>query len=142
MPFKTYPYQTKMINHFNSNRFSIVLACRQSGKSICSVMYILWYALFHPEKTIVVLANKGQTAREMLGRIALALENIPFFLQPGCKSLNKGRIHFSNESVIHAGSTSNNSIRGLSCVTGDMNICVEKDDGGIYYGPITKLLHV
>lgn len=114
VPFKLYPYQKEMFNHFNDNRFSIVLACRQSGKSISSCMYILWYALFHPDQTIAVLANKGATAREMLARITLALENTPFFLQPGTKALNKGSIEFSNNSKIIAAATSGSSIRGLS----------------------------
>ena len=114
VPFKLYPYQKEMFDHFQNNRFSIVLACRQSGKSISSCMYILWYALFHSEKTIAVLANKGATAREMLSRITLALENVPFFLQPGTKALNKGSIEFSNNSRIIASATSGSSIRGLS----------------------------
>jgi hypothetical protein len=114
VPFKLYPYQKEMFNHFQNNRFSIVLACRQSGKSIISCMYILWYALFHPDQTIAILANKGATAREMLARITLALENTPFFLQPGTKALNKGSIEFSNNSRIIAAATSGSSIRGLS----------------------------
>ena len=112
--FKPYPYQEKMFQHFNANRFSIVLACRQSGKSISSVIYILWYAIFHPEKTIAILANKGATAREMLARVTLALENLPFFLQPGCKALNKGNLTFANNSKIIAAATSGSSIRGMS----------------------------
>ena len=112
--FKLYPYQEKMFKHFNDNRFCIVLACRQSGKSISSVGYLLWYALFHSEKTIAVLANKGATAREMLARVTLMLENLPFFLQPGCKALNKGSIEFSNNSRIIAAATSGSSIRGMS----------------------------
>ena len=112
--FELYPYQEKMFNHFNDNRFSIVLACRQSGKSISSVAYILWFAIFHSEKTIAVMANKGATAREMLGRITLMLENLPFFLQPGCKALNKGSIEFSNNSRVIAAATSGSSIRGMS----------------------------
>jgi hypothetical protein len=114
VPFKLYPYQEKMFNHFNDNRFSIVLACRQSGKSISSVAYLLWYALFHSEKNIAILANKGATAREMLARVTLMLENLPFFLQPGTKALNKGSIEFSNNSKILAAATSGSSIRGLS----------------------------
>jgi hypothetical protein len=114
VPFNLYPYQKSMFNHFNNNRFNIVLACRQSGKSISSVAYLLWYAIFNPEKTIAVLANKGSTSREMLGRITLMLENLPFFLQPGCKTLNKGSIDFSNNSRIVAASTSGSSIRGMS----------------------------
>lgn len=112
--FKPYEYQEKMFNHFNDNRFSIILACRQSGKSISTVIYILWYAVFHPEKTIAILANKGAVAREMLSRITLALENLPFFLQPGCKALNKGNITFANNTKIVAAATSGSSIRGLS----------------------------
>jgi hypothetical protein len=114
VPFKPYDYQEKMFKHFNENRFSIVLACRQSGKSISTVVYILWYAIFHPEKTIAILANKGATAREMLSRVTLALENLPFFLQPGCKALNKGNITFGNNTKIIAAATSGSSIRGLS----------------------------
>ena len=114
VPFKLYPYQEKMFEHFNDNRFNIVLACRQSGKSISSVGYLLWYALFHPEKTIAILANKGMTAREMLARVTLMLENLPFFLQPGCKALNKGSLEFSNNSRIIAAATSGSSIRGMS----------------------------
>ena len=114
VPFELYPYQERMFDHFNTNRFSIVLACRQSGKSISSVAYLLWYAIFHPEKVIAILANKGATAQEMLGRVTLMLENLPFFLQPGCKALNKRSIEFSNNSRIVSAATSGSSIRGMS----------------------------
>ena len=114
VPFELYPYQEQMFNHFNDNRFSIVLACRQSGKSISSVAYLLWYAIFHPEKVIAILANKGATAQEMLQRVTLMLENLPFFLQPGCKALNKRSIEFSNNSRIVSAATSGSSIRGMS----------------------------
>jgi hypothetical protein len=114
VPFDLYPYQEKMFEHFKNNRFSIVLACRQSGKSISSVAYLLWYAIFHPEKTVAVLANKGATAREMLARVTLMLEYLPFFLQPGTKALNKGSLEFSNNSRIIAAATSGSSIRGMS----------------------------
>src|SRR6056300_349967 len=114
VPFELYPYQKQMFEHFNEHRYNIVLACRQSGKSISACAYLLWYALFHPEKTVAILANKGATAREMLSRITLMLENIPFFLQPGSKALNKGSLEFSNNSRIIAAATSGSSIRGLS----------------------------
>ena len=112
--FDLYPYQQDMFKHFEENRFNVVLACRQSGKSISACAYLLWFVLFHSEKTVAVLANKGATAREMLSRITLMLENIPFFLQPGCKALNKGSLEFSNNSRIIAAATSGSSIRGMS----------------------------
>ena len=114
VPFKLYPYQKKMFKQFKENRFNVVLACRQSGKSISACGYLLWFALFQSEKSIAVLANKGATAREMLARITIMLENIPFFLQPGVKALNKSNIDFSNNSRIIAAATTGSSIRGLS----------------------------
>lgn len=112
--FDLWDYQVRMYKHFGQNRFSIVLAPRQSGKSQSVVIYLLWYAIFQPDKSVAVLANKGATAREMLARITLALENLPFFLQPGCRALNKGSILFDNNSKIFAAATSGGSIRGQS----------------------------
>ena len=112
--FDLYPYQEQMFNHFEEHRFNVVLACRQSGKSISACAYLLWFVLFNSEKTVAILANKGATAREMLARITLMLENIPFFLQPGSKALNKGSLEFSNNSRIVAAATSGSSIRGMS----------------------------
>ena len=112
--FRLYDYQERLIDHFHDNRFSVCLACRQSGKSITVCAYLLWYVCFHPEQTVAVLANKGSTAREMLARITTMLEHIPFFLQPGTKVLNKGSINFENNSRIIASATSAASIRGLS----------------------------
>jgi len=114
VPFNLYPYQKEMFGRFNEHRFNIILACRQSGKSISVCAYLLWYALFHPEKTVAILANKASTAREMLSRITLMLENLPFFLQAGTKALNKGSLEFGNNSRIITAATTGSSIRGLS----------------------------
>jgi len=114
VPFELYPYQDEMFREFRANRFNIVLAARQAGKSVGVCGWLCWRALFHSEKTIAILANKGATAREMLGRITLMLENVPFFLQPGCRAVNKGSIEFSNNTKIIAAATSGSSIRGLS----------------------------
>ena len=114
VPFELRGYQEKLINHFKDNRFSVVLASRQSGKSITSCAYLLWYILFNPEVTVDVLANKGAIAREMIARIVTMLESVPFFLQPGVKILNKGNIEFGNDSKIVADITSSSSIRGMS----------------------------
>jgi len=114
IPFDLYPYQEDMFESFNKNRFNIVLACRQSGKSIAAVCYLLWYVLFKGEQVVGILANKEAIAREMLGRITLMLENLPFFLQPGCNTLNKKSIGFSNNSRLVASATSSSSIRGMS----------------------------
>jgi hypothetical protein len=112
--FKLRGYQKELIQHYDDNRFNVVLASRQSGKSITSCAYLIWYLLFHPEVTVAILANKGAIAREMVSRIVTMLESVPFFLQPGVKILNKGSIEFANDSKLVAAATSSSSIRGLS----------------------------
>lgn len=114
MPLILRGYQKEFILCMHENRFSIVLAARQSAKTTTVAAYILWYVLFNPEKSVGILANKAATAREILSRITLALENIPFFLQPGVETLNKGDISFGNKSKIFTSATSNDSIRGRS----------------------------
>jgi len=112
--FKLRGYQLDLINSYHDNNKNIVLSSRQSGKSITTAAYILWYVLFNSDKGVALLANKASLAREILSRILLMLENIPFFLQPGVKTLNKGSIEFGNNSTIMAAATSPSSIRGFS----------------------------
>ena len=57
--FNLYEYQKNLIDHFIDNRFNIVLACRQSGKSITVCAYLLWYLLFHPEQTFTDICKQG-----------------------------------------------------------------------------------
>ena len=113
--FEPYQYQCELVETFESNRFVIVLSSRQSGKTMIAVGYLLWVALFRSDHNIAILANKGATARGILSRIVLALENIPFFLQPGCRALNKGTVEFANNSTLFAAATSSSSIRGQAC---------------------------
>ena len=114
-----------------------------SHNSTAVMGYLLWYALFHSEKNVAIAANKGAMAREILARITFALENLPFFLQPGCKTLNKGSIHFSNDTKIIACSTSSSALRGesVSCVTSDAKVTIEDDFGGIHFGEISNFIN-
>lgn len=114
VPFTLYDFQKDMINHMLDNRFSIFKCPRQVGKTTTSAAALLHFALFNPDKKIAILANKGMIAKEILARITLMLENVPFFLQPGCKALNKGSIYLDNESSIKCFSTSSSSVRGDS----------------------------
>lgn len=138
--FKLYKYQEEMFQTFNDNRFTIVLAARQSGKTQAVAAYFLWFATFNPLKTVGILANKGDTAQEIVMRISLMLENMPFFLQPGMKVLNKGSLEFDNGSRILSASTSNNSIRGksLDCVPDYTSVCVLLENNDIYYTSLEK----
>jgi hypothetical protein len=111
VPFDMYDFQKDMIRTFDENRFVIVKCPRQVGKTTTTIAYLLWTILFKDSQTIAVLANKGQTARDILGKLQLAYENLPMWLQQGVVEWNKGRIELENHSVIIANSTSSSAAR-------------------------------
>ena len=114
MPYEPYDYQKQIMHEVNDNRFVICKMPRQTGKTTTMVAIMLHYALFNPDFNIAVLANKAATAREILGRLQLAYENLPWFLQQGIVEWNKGNIVLENGSKIFASSTSASAIRGMS----------------------------
>lgn len=107
-------YQKKMIETIHDNRFVIMKCPRQVGKTITTVAYLLWAILFQADQNIAILANRGQTARDILGKLQLAYENLPLWLQQGVLEWNKGLIALENGSKIVATSTSSSAARSGS----------------------------
>ena len=114
VPFDLYPFQEKLIRNFHEERFNICKMPRQTGKSTTCVSYLLHYALFNDNVNIAVLANKASTARDLLGRLQLAYENLPKWMQQGILAWNKGSLELENGSKILAASTSASAVRGGS----------------------------
>ena len=114
VPFKLYDFQKEMIGTFHNNRFTICKLPRQSGKSTTIIAYLLHYVLFNPTVNVAILANKAATARDLLGRLQLAYEHLPKWLQQGVMSWNKGSLELENGSKILASSTSASAVRGGS----------------------------
>jgi len=114
VPFRMYPFQKKLISNFHENRFNICKMPRQTGKSTTVVSYLLHYAVFNDNINIAILANKASTARDLLGRLQLAYENLPRWMQQGIISWNKGSLELENGSKISANSTSSSAVRGGS----------------------------
>lgn len=114
MPFEMWDFQKEMLTTFHENRFSICKLPRQVGKTTTSVAFLLHYILFNENVNVAILANKAATAREIMGRLQLAFEYLPRFLQQGVKEWNKGSIELANGSRAIADSTSGSSVRGRS----------------------------
>jgi len=112
VPFKMYDFQRTMVETFHDNRFTICKLPRQSGKSTIIVSYLLHYVLFNDNVNVAILANKSSTARDLLGRLQLAYEHMPKWLQQGVLNWNKGSIELENGSKIVAASTSSSAVRG------------------------------
>jgi len=114
VPFEMYPFQEKLVKNFHAHRFNICKMPRQTGKSTTVVSYLLHYAIFNDNVNIAILANKASTARDLLGRLQLAYENLPKWMQQGIIAWNKGSMELENGSKIIAASTSASAVRGGS----------------------------
>ena len=114
VPFNMYDFQEKLIRNFHEQRFNICKMPRQTGKSTTCVAFLLHYAVFNDSVNIGILANKAATARELLGRLQTAYENLPKWMQQGILSWNKGSMELENGSKILAASTSASAVRGMS----------------------------
>ena len=114
VPFEMYDYQENITRKITDNRRLAVLTARQSGKTTTAMAIILHYVLFNEFKTVAILANKGDAAREVMARVKLAFESLPKWLQQGVEEWNKGNIALENGCQVLAGTTSSSAIRGKS----------------------------
>lgn len=112
--YHPWPYQERLIETYHKYRFSISLMPRQSGKSTSAAGYLLWYAMFVPDSTILIAAHKYTGAQEIMQRIRYAYENCPDHIKAGVVTYNKGSLEFENGSRIVSATTTENTGRGMS----------------------------
>lgn len=111
-------YQEDYLKHLQANRLSIMLSARQSGKTTTSAIFMLWYIIFNTDKNAMVLGNKRDTAVEILKKTKDIFYELPYFLKPGIRVWNEGKISLDNGCMIIAEATTARSGIGytLHCV--------------------------
>lgn len=114
MLYHPYEYQRRLIETYHNYRYSISLMPRQTGKSTSAAGYLLWYAMFVPDSTILIAAHKYTGAQEIMQRIRFAYELCPNHIRAGATSYNKGSLEFENGSRIVSATTTENTGRGMS----------------------------
>jgi hypothetical protein len=112
--FEPFDYQVRLLDSYHNHRFNINMLPRQTGKTTCAAGYLLWYAMFHPDQTILVAAHKYTGAQEIMQRIRYAYEDCPDHIRCGVTNYNKGSIEFDNGSRIVSATTTGNTGRGMS----------------------------
>lgn len=112
--YKAFDYQNELLDTYHNNRFSINLLGRQMGKTTTAAGYLLWYAMFVPDSTILIAAHKYTGAQEIMQRIRYAYELCPNHVRAGVTSYNKGSIEFDNGSRIVSQTTTETTGRGMS----------------------------
>ena len=112
--FEPFDYQIRLLHAYHNHRFTVNMLPRQMGKTTCASGYLLWYAMFHPDQTILISAHKQAGASEIMQRIRYAYELCPDFIRSGVINYNKGSVEFDNGSRIVSTTTTGNTGRGMS----------------------------
>lgn len=108
------PYQEDVLRAFQENRFNVFLASRQIGKTVTSAIFITWYILFHTDKNVMILANVGKTAAEILDKVKSVIKGLPFFLKPGIVTNNVMTMKFDNGCRIMCSATTKTAAIGFT----------------------------
>lgn len=114
MKYQPFEYQERLVEIYHNYRYNISLMPRQTGKSTTAAGYLLWYAMFVPDSTILVAAHKYSGSQEIMQRIRYGYESVPNFIRAGVTSYNKGSIDFDNGSRIVSATTTETTGRGMS----------------------------
>jgi hypothetical protein len=112
--YKPFVYQKRLLDSYHGHRFSVNMLGRQMGKTTTAVGYLLWYAMFVPDSTILISAHKYTGAQEIMQRLRYAYETCPDFIRAGVTSYNKQSLEFDNGSRIVAQTTTETTGRGMS----------------------------
>ena len=113
-PIKLYTYQKRILKALVDNRFNVVLASRQIGKTTILTIFALWMVCFADDYRVLLIANKESTAINIFKRIRLAYEMLPNFLKPGVINYAKTGIELANGSSIGISTTTSDAARGES----------------------------
>jgi hypothetical protein len=112
--FDLYDFQDDLVGKLHNNRFVISKIARQSGKTSTHCAYLTHYILFNRNKTVGIVANKGQMAIDIMEMIRQMYLNLPFWMQQGIKRWAKRSIVLENGSKVVCQATSGSALRGLT----------------------------
>ena len=107
-------YQIQILNQYQFHRKNVFVSPRQSGKTITSSIFLLWYLLFNYEKNAMIMANIGDTAAELMDKIKVIMKGLPFFLKPGLIVYNVMTMKYDNGCRIMAKTTTKTSSIGYT----------------------------
>lgn len=71
-----------------------------SHNTTTAAFFIMWFMVFNFEKNIFIAANKLDTTVEVIDKVKVVYEYLPFFMKPGMVINNVKKIEFDNKCRI------------------------------------------
>lgn len=97
---KLRPYQVRVLRQLVGEKFSILLQSRQTGKTVTTCIFLLWYCIFHNNKNVMVVANIRNTVIEIVSKIKNIYQELPFWLKPGVTNWSENKVVFDTDCRI------------------------------------------
>ena len=109
-----YSYQKEFITLVHNNKEIVGKWPRQAGKTSAMACYIVWGVIFKQRFKVGVAADKDDTATEIVDRIKIAYENVPYWMQQGVEKWDAHKLKFENGSRVDSAATTKKTFRGKS----------------------------
>ena len=93
-------YQIEYLEALKENNFTILLSCRQAGKSTTTAIFCLWVILFNTDMAGLILSKSGPAGVDLLAKTKDMYLNLPYYLKAGTMKWNQHEVGFDNNSSI------------------------------------------
>ncbi len=107
-------FQEQLVKNMHNNKFNILMASRQIGKTVTTAIYIVWFLLFNKEKNVLMVADNMTTTKEIMEKLRIVLDNLPFFMKPGIVKINESSIRLDNDCRLVLRTTTKKSGIGMT----------------------------
>jgi len=107
-------FQDQILQTMHNNKFNILMASRQIGKTVTTAIYIVWFLLFNKEKNVLMVADNMTTTKEIMEKLRIILDNLPFFMKPGIIKINESSIRLDNDCRLVLRTTTKKSGIGMT----------------------------
>jgi hypothetical protein len=107
-------FQSQIIQNMHNNKFNILMASRQIGKTVTTAIYIVWFLLFNKDKNVLMVADNMSTTKEIMEKLRIVLDNLPFYMKPGISKINESSIRLDNDCRLVLRTTTKKSGIGMT----------------------------
>ncbi|MEG1363895.1 MAG: terminase family protein, partial [Clostridia bacterium] len=85
-----------------------------SHNTTTTVAFLAWYLCFHVDRNCAVMANKQDTAIEIMNKLTDVFRGLPFFLKPGITTFGKKGMKLDNGCMIMSSATTKTASIGFT----------------------------
>jgi len=112
--FDLYPFQSRILSEFQDHRLTILRKFRQAGCTTLMAAYALHFCIFNTNKKVAVLSKGDAEAKELISRVKIMFDELPFWMKPKTRKNNDHTLEFENGSSIQSKASGKQSGRSIS----------------------------